>query len=112
MQLEEFDGKVDQILMAIEDAIEEADLDIEYDTVSGILNLEFPDRSHIIINRQGATQQIWVAAKSGGYHFNYENNDWLDEKGGELLSVLLKTQIEQQLHQSTNLDLSNLSEGM
>jgi CyaY protein len=89
MNESEFNDKVDQTLMDIEDAIEEAELDIDYDTAAGILTLVFENDSKVIINRQTPLKQLWVAAKSGGYHLNYVKDDWVLESGAESLYPLL-----------------------
>jgi len=72
MNESEFHQKVDEIMLALEESLDEQDADIEYDNISGVLTLEFENGSQIIINRQAPTQQIWVAAKSGGFHFEYD----------------------------------------
>ena len=83
MNESEFNDVVDDILIEIEDAIEEAcdetGADIEYETASGILTLDFANGSQIIINRQAPLQQIWVAAKQGGFHFDFneESEQWV-----------------------------------
>ena len=73
-----FNQLAEETMVAIEEAIEESGIDIDYDNVADILTLEFSNRSKIIINKQTPLSQIWVAAKSGGYHFDYdnENNIW------------------------------------
>jgi len=83
MNESEFNDVVDDILIAVEDAIEDAcdetGADIEYETASGILTLDFANGSQIIINRQAPLQQIWVAAKQGGFHFDFneESEQWV-----------------------------------
>ena len=83
MNESEFNDIVDDILIEIEDAVEEAcdetGADIDYETSSGILTLTFSNGSQIIINRQTPLQQIWVAAKQGGFHFDFnsESEQWL-----------------------------------
>ncbi len=72
----EFNQVVDDTLYSIEEAIDEAGLDIDYDTIAGILTLEFDDQSKIIINRQVAMLQLWVAARSGGFHLDFIDNQW------------------------------------
>ena len=68
-----FNQLAEETIIAIEEAIEESGADIDYDNVADILTLEFSNRSKIIINKQTPLSQIWVAAKSGGYHFDYDN---------------------------------------
>ncbi len=102
----EFDQIVDQTLIQIEDAIEDLDTDIDYDTVSGILTLEFADLSKIIINRQIATKQLWVAAKSGGFHFNYTAGLWQDERSAISLQQKLSELISLQAGQTLVVELN------
>lgn len=79
----EFNDVIDELLIEIEDAVEEAcdetGADIDYETASGILTLSFSNGSQIIINRQAPLQQIWVAAKQGGFHFDFiiETEQWI-----------------------------------
>jgi CyaY protein len=47
--------------------------------------VEFENGSKIIINKQSATQEIWVAAKSGGYHYRWDGTAWRDTRSGEEL---------------------------
>ncbi|MGI2260297.1 iron donor protein CyaY [Shewanella sp. GXUN23E] len=63
---------------AIENAIDEQDADVDVDASGGVLQLEFDDGSKIVINKQEPLHQIWVATKFGGYHFSFENGQWLD----------------------------------
>jgi len=81
----EFNQRVDDILVRIEDVLEECGTDIDYESAGGILTLLFEDDSRIIINRQTPVQQIWVAARQGGFHFDYheDREQWLLQ-GGEL----------------------------
>lgn len=74
----EFNQRVDDTLIAIEEAIDEAGADIDYESAAGILTLTIEaNASQIIVNRQGPVKQLWLATRSGGYHF-----DWSDEAGG------------------------------
>jgi CyaY protein len=67
-----FNQLAEETMIAIEEAIEESGAEIDYDNVADILTLEFNNGSRIIINKQTPLSQIWVAAKSGGYHFDYD----------------------------------------
>lgn len=85
----EFERSVDALLQKIEAALEDSEAAVDFETVAGILTLEFTDGSKIIINRQSATQEVWIAAKSGGYHYRWNGNAWLDTRSGdELFSAL------------------------
>ncbi|GMR08139.1 MAG: iron donor protein CyaY [Gammaproteobacteria bacterium] len=91
MNESEFNQLVDATLLAIEEAIDDSNSDIDYENSSGILTLEFDDGSKIIINRQTALLQLWVAAKSGGFHMDYNEADslWQRADNGEPLDTLL-----------------------
>jgi CyaY protein len=89
MNESEFDKKATDTLMRIEQGIEESGADIDFEAAGGILTLEFANGTKIIINKQGAARQIWVAAKSGGYHYGFIDGQWInDQGGGELMSEL------------------------
>ena len=74
MKESEFNDLVDETLLALERAIEDTSSEIDYETTSGVLTLSFPDDSQIIINRQAPLQQIWVAAKAGGFHLDFRGD--------------------------------------
>ena len=73
-----FNQLAEDTMILIEEAIEDSGANIDYDNVADILTLEFDNGSRIIINKQTPLSQIWVAAKSGGFHFDYneENEIW------------------------------------
>lgn len=72
MDESKFNQLAEETMAKIEEAIESSGFDIDYDNVADILTLEFPNRSRVIINKQTPLSQIWVAAKSGGYHFDFD----------------------------------------
>jgi CyaY protein len=69
-------------LSRIEIALDEAGLDLET-PADGILEIEFADGSKMVINRQSAAREIWVAARSGGFHFRLDGDRWVDTRSGE-----------------------------
>lgn len=85
----EFNVLVDRTFDDIDDAIESSGLDVDVEQSGGVMEIEFADDSKIILNRQGATQELWVAAKSGGYHFIWRDDAWRNTRDGtELLGFL------------------------
>ena len=40
-----------------------------------------PDGSRIIVNRQTPNREIWVAARSGGFHYRWRDGAWRDTRG-------------------------------
>ena len=85
-------------LEQLEELLDESDADIDYDTVSDILTIEFENNSKIIINFQSANGQLWLAARSGGFHYDYdeENDCWKnDRSGADLFDELSSLATEQ-----------------
>lgn len=101
----EFNTLVDATLARIEDALEACGLDLEFETVAGILTIEFEDGSKVIVNRQTPNREIWVAAKSGGFHFRRIGDAWTDTRGGKPLNALLEEVVSKQAGEPANLSL-------
>jgi len=93
----EFNALADAMLARIEAALEACDIDFDFETKpGGVLELEFENGSKIIINRHTAAREIWVAAKSGGYHFRAEGERWIGTRDGEeLLAAIARCMGEQ-----------------
>ena len=99
MNESEFQEIADQTIADIQDAIDDSGADIDYDEIGGVLTLEFEDGSKIIFSKQGAMNQLWMAARSGGYHFDYDEaaGQWLCDSGDneELYAMLSRLSSEQ-----------------
>jgi CyaY protein len=87
-----FDALATQTLERIERALEQSGLDADFELrEGGVLELEFANRSKIIVNRHSAAREIWVAARSGGFHFRWDGSAWRDTRdGSELFAALSK----------------------
>ncbi len=74
----------------IEQAADAADVDVECSRSGNVLEIEFIDQnSKIIVNTQAPMQEIWVAARSGGFHYRMKGDVWLDTRdGSELFTAL------------------------
>ena len=79
----EFHEIADGTIEAIQDAIDEAGLDIDFVESGGVLTLEFDNGSKIIFSKQPPMSQLWMAALAGGFHFDYdeENQNWVCDSG-------------------------------
>mgnify|MGYP001036820555 CR=1 FL=1 len=78
----------DALFRKLEHDLEAADLDYEL-APGGILEIEFENGSKIIINRQTPMREIWVAARSGGFHYRWQEGAWRDTRSeGELYATL------------------------
>ena len=95
MNESDFHRAVDGVLARIESSLEDAD-GIDVDLESGILTLTCGDGSRIIVNRQTPNREIWVAARSGGFHFTHREGAWRDTRSGEELFASLSRAIASQ----------------
>ncbi|WP_367848802.1 iron donor protein CyaY [Rhodoferax sp. WC2427] len=91
----EFMDRAEILLKAVEaccDRINDrTDADIDNQRTGGMVTLTFPNRSQIIINLQKPLQEVWLAAKSGGYHYRFDGAQWMDTKGqGEFFASLTR----------------------
>lgn len=80
----EFLDRAEALLKAVETACDvindTTDADIDNQRVGGMITLIFSNKSQIIINLQKPLHEVWLAAKSGGYHFRYDGSRWTDTK--------------------------------
>jgi CyaY protein len=95
MDDKEFASLAHAALSRIQSGLDHAGLEFET-PADGILEIDFDDGSKMVINRHGAAQEVWVAARSGGFHFRPTNGSWKDSRDGEDLYVKLARLIAQQ----------------
>jgi CyaY protein len=57
-------------------------IDIDTQRTGGLLELVFPNDSRIIVNTQPPLQEIWLAARGGGFHYRHVGGQWLDTRDG------------------------------
>lgn len=96
----EFMDRAEILLKAVEascDRINDENLaDIDNQRTGGMVTLVFSNGSQIVINLQKPLFEVWLAAKSGGYHYKYDSGLWLDTKGqGEFFANLSRFASEQ-----------------
>lgn len=93
-----FHDLIDEVQQQIEDILDESDLDLDIENSGGILTLIFADGSQIILSRQEPVRQLWVAARQGGFHFDYDPDSrrWLCDNEQRSLGQWLGTLCQQQ----------------
>jgi len=76
----------------VEGAIQNEDKELDYESANDMLTLTFPSGSVAIISRQTALQQLWLAARSGGFHFDYDaaSEGWICTVNGQRLQDMLQ----------------------
>jgi CyaY protein len=85
----EFNERADAVLRQVEQAVDAVDSGIDCSRSGSVLTLELDNDTKVIVNTQAAMCQIWVAARSGGYHFGYHTGQWRDTRDGtELFAAL------------------------
>jgi CyaY protein len=86
----EFNELADGIFTRIEDAIDAHSADIDYTRKDSVLELDMDDGSPVIVSRHGANQEIWIAAKAGGFHYAFHDGKWLSRRDGSELFAKLE----------------------
>ena len=100
----EFNMLADEMLARIEAGLEASEAELDFQRLSGgILEIEFSDDSKIIINKHGVAKEIWVAARSGGFHFRRDGAAWRDTRDGADLLDKLSRLVSQQSGESVTL---------
>lgn len=104
MNESEFNFLAEELLESLEQALEDSGADIDIETGSGLLTITCETTgTQIVISRQPAMAQIWVAAKSGGFHFNYAAGIWRCSTNGQTLQELLSEALSQQCNAAVTL---------
>lgn len=93
-----FHDLVDEVQEEIENVFDNSGLDVDMDNSGGVLTIRFENGSQLIFSRQPALRQLWVAARSGGFHFDYSEADevWVCDANDERLGTMLTTLVLEQ----------------
>ncbi|MEI6760756.1 MAG: iron donor protein CyaY [Betaproteobacteria bacterium] len=96
----EFLDLAENLLKTVEAACDrindEGSADIDNQRVGAMVTLVFANRSQIVINLQKPLHEVWLAARSGGFHFKFDSKQWTDTKGqGEFFACLSRFASEQ-----------------
>ena len=96
----EYESRTRDVLASIEATadrfLQQDVIDIDTSRTGGLLELAFPDGSHIVVNTQPPLQELWLAARSGGFHFRSVGGRWIDGRDGrEFFDVLSACASEQ-----------------
>lgn len=90
------DAALAAIGAALDRALEASDADVDWMLTDGVLEIECEDGSKLIVNRHVPNREIWVAAKSGGFHFRGSERRWQDTRSGAELGAALVTLLQAQ----------------
>ena len=93
-----FADRIEALLSNLEAALDRLSDEIDIDALraGNVLTLTFENEHRIIVNSQEAAQEVWVAARSGGFHFRWDRmkQRWIDTRSGEDLRVALSRLVE------------------
>ena len=94
----EFGERVDATFEAVELALDEIDSDLDYEAGGGVLTVDFENGTTMVFSRQPPVRQLWLAARSGGFHFEYdaEAGDWRNTRDGQLFRPFVVAQMREQ----------------
>ncbi|MDH2999143.1 iron donor protein CyaY [Pasteurellaceae bacterium LFhippo2] len=81
MNVVEFHQQIEQVWERIEEELEAQDCDVDCETQGAVFTIFFDDDSQIVINKQEAMLELWLASKLGGFHFAYRDGEWLSSEG-------------------------------
>ncbi len=90
MDAQQFLRVADACLAAVATWLEALDPDeVDFSTADGLVTLEFPDGAKFILNRQAASQQMWLAAGAQAWHYDWDaaGNEWINDRDGHRLFV-------------------------
>lgn len=95
----DYHAKAHALLARIEEQIDawldDDVVDIDTHRTGGLLELSMPGGSKIVLNTQPPLQEIWLAARAGGYHFKWDGSQWVDREGQEFCARLSRCASEQ-----------------
>jgi CyaY protein len=91
------ESTLNEIELAFDRLFEQDVVDVECKRSGNVLEIEFVDNgSKIIVNSQAPLQEMWVAARSGGYHYKQVDGQWRNTRDGTELFASLSDYATQQ----------------
>jgi len=101
-----FHDLVDATQQALDVIFEDSGLDVDVENSAGILTVRFDNGSQLIFSRQPPLRQLWLAAKAGGFHFDYDEDSkqWMCDASDELLGEMLERLVWEQTGEKLDFD--------
>lgn len=99
----EFLQHSEQLFEHIENELDNYDFDCQF--AGNVLTIEAENGTQIIVNRHTPNQELWVAAKSGGYHFAYQDGDWRATRDGRTFFDVLNEVLSAAAEENVNIPI-------
>lgn len=91
------EGTLAAIEAELERAAQDVDLDVECSRSGNVLEIELVDNgSKIIVNSQAPMKEMWIAARSGGFHYRREDGQWINTRDGSEMFAALSRMVSEQ----------------
>lgn len=96
----EYQARTSAVLASVEASadrwLQDDVIDIDTHRTGGLLEMSFPNGSKIVLNTQPPLHELWLAARSGGFHYKFSHGAWRDTRDGrELFEALSACASEQ-----------------
>lgn len=97
MNEKQFHASADELMLAIEEAIDESGADLDYENSAGMLTITVEaNGSQLILSRQPAIGELWLAIRAGGLHFKCIDGRWLNTVDGQPLAERFNQALREQ----------------
>lgn len=91
------ESTLDSIEQAMDRLNDEDVVDVECKRSGNVLEIEFlANGSKIIVNSQAPLQEMWVAARAGGFHYKQVEGLWRNTRDGSELFASLSEFVKDQ----------------
>jgi CyaY protein len=87
--IRDLEGKLETLI--------DSGIEFDFSRSGDVLTIEFDSGEKIIITPQAPTEQLWISANYAGHRFNWNDGNWMNEKGEQELSILLSEALSLQL---------------
>lgn len=103
---DEFNKQADQLQDQVEHALDASGLDLDMEHKEGSLVLMLAAGARLVIGRQPASREIWLAAPDSTRHFGYRPGEgWLHDSDEEPLAQVLGEILEDLTGEEVELEL-------
>jgi CyaY protein len=91
------ESTLDQIETAFDRLFDQDVIDVECKRNGNVLEIEFVDNgSKIIVNSQAPLQEMWIAARAGGFHYKRVGDQWRNTRDDSEFFAALSEYASQQ----------------